>query len=42
MVEGRGKAYWSTQRGKFGISLTEGQLVEYVEYLIDNIIHTGE
>ena len=37
MHEGRGKTYWSTQRGKFGISLTEGQLVEYVGYLIDNI-----
>ena len=29
--------YWSTQKGKFGISVTESQLVQYVEYLIDNI-----
>ena len=43
LVERRGRAYWSTQKGKFSISVTESQLVQYVEYLIDNnYIYTSE
>ena len=37
LVEKQGRTYWSKQKGKFGISVTESQLIEYVEYLIDNI-----
>ena len=32
-----GHNYCSKRKGKFGISVTESQLIEYVEYLIDNI-----
>jgi len=38
IVEKWGQAYWSEQKGKFGRSVTESQLIEYVEYLVDNIL----
>ena len=37
LVEKQGRTYWSKQKGKFGISVTESQLIEYVDYLVDKI-----
>jgi len=37
LVQKWGWAFWSKQKGTFGVSLPESQLIEHVEYLVDNI-----